>query len=371
MKVAIVIDSLQRGGAERQALNAVLELTRAGREAELIYYRETSLPHVHEACDQARVTYLPKGGLPVHFIWRLGHYLKRGGFDVVHSFKSTPTAYAYLAARLADIPVVLGSIRAEYNVKGIYHLTNRIVNRVAAGWVVNSQATARSVEATLGVSPHRLFVVYNGIDARDFASALTPSEAKHRVGVPVTAPVITIIGRLDPQKNHAMFLDMASRVRVICPETRFLVVGDGSLKGSLLQRSKAQNLTGAVNFLGVRTDIPIILAATDVIALTSHYEGTSNALLEAMCVGLPIVSTDYAGAEELLTDGREGFIVPRGDAVAMAERMRQLLPDAALRRRLGEEGKKTVAARFRVETMAANLFAVYERCLAAALDRHD
>lgn len=363
MRIAIVIDSLMRGGAERQALNAVLELTRAGRDAELIYYRDTTPKYAHAAYEQARVTRLPKNGQPVRFIWRLGRYLKHRRFDIVHAFKNTPTAYAYVAARLAGIHVVLGGFRVEYDARGIYHWTDVLVNRVAAGWVVNSQATARSLQAALGVRPQRLFVVYNGINARDFASPLTPAEAKRKVGLPSTVPVISIIGRLEPQKNHALFLDVAARLRAVAPEAKFLVAGDGSLRESLEQRARALDLTETVHFLGVRTDMPDILAATDLMVLTSHYEGVANALLEAMCVGLPVVSTDYAGVEELLVDGREGFIVPRGDAAAMAERVLQLLQNPPLARRMGQEGRKTVAARFSMEAMGAGLYSVYEKCL--------
>jgi len=125
----------------------------------------------------------------------------------------------------------------------------------------------------------------------------------------------------------------------------------------------------AVRFLGDRSDIADILAATDVSVLTSHYEGLANALIEAMSAGVPVVSTDYAGVEELLTDGRQGFIVPRGDAAAMARRVCQLLDDPGLRERMRREGIESAEQRFSIEAMAGSLRLVYETCLRRKISR--
>jgi glycosyltransferase involved in cell wall biosynthesis len=116
-------------------------------------------------------------------------------------------------------------------------------------------------------------------------------------------------------------------------------------------------------FLGNRADVPDLLAATDVTVLTSQVEGLPNALVESMCLGVPVVSTDYPGVEELVTDGREGFVAPRGNAPALAERVGHLLQDEALRRQMGACGRRTVEARFGLEAMATNLLAAYQMCL--------
>jgi len=128
----------------------------------------------------------------------------------------------------------------------------------------------------------------------------------------------------------------------------------------------ARGLSRKVHFSGTRADVADILRATDVVALTSHYEGLANVLLEAMCVGIPVVTTAYAGVDELVTNHREGFVVPLGDGEAVAERIAALFGNGELRCELGERGKQTVRDRFSIEAMGGQLLGVYEECLRRA-----
>jgi glycosyltransferase involved in cell wall biosynthesis len=137
-------------------------------------------------------------------------------------------------------------------------------------------------------------------------------------------------------------------------------VGDGPRRAELEALSRSLGLENDAGFLGNRSDIPDILAATDISVLSSHYEGLSNVMLEAMGSGIPIVSTDYAGVDEVLTDGVDGFVVPLNDAEGLARRMVQLLDDADLRRRLGQAGRESVCRRFTLDAMGRRLLRVYE-----------
>ena len=119
-----------------------------------------------------------------------------------------------------------------------------------------------------------------------------------------------------------------------------------------------------MQFVGNRPDVADLLRATDVLALTSTYEGLSNTILEAMSAGLPVVSTAYAGVEELVTDGQEGFVVAMGDCDALVRKFVQLLDDEAMRMTMGERGKQMVAKRFTIPAMATRLFQVYEEAYA-------
>src|SRR6266536_507237 len=128
MRVAIVIDSLARGGAERQAIHATRELKRSGCDVELIYYHHVTHGYDFLRPDEARVTYLPKNGRYLRFVASLRDRLKEGRFDVVHGFQGSPTLYACAAARLAAVPAVLGGIRAEYDERGLVRLGHRFMN---------------------------------------------------------------------------------------------------------------------------------------------------------------------------------------------------------------------------------------------------
>jgi glycosyltransferase involved in cell wall biosynthesis len=141
---------------------------------------------------------------------------------------------------------------------------------------------------------------------------------------------------------------------------RFLVIGDGPERPAIERRITELDLGEAVRVLGFRSDVADCLAATDVSVLTSDYEGVSNSLMESMSAGVPVVSTRYPGADELITDGHDGLLVPRGDARTLADRLCKLLGDPTERERLGRNGQRAIDTRYGVDALAATLLAVYE-----------
>jgi glycosyltransferase involved in cell wall biosynthesis len=334
VKVAIVIDGLARGGAELQALNAVFALSREGCDARLYYYRGRSAytpVESHPAIEQGRVTRIPGDGGPPVLLWRLARTFRRERIDVVHGFKSVTTLYSSLAGRLAGTPVVLGGCRVEYDRRGLLWLGHRLIRNLPDGWIVNSRAVARSLQTRLGVPTECCHVVENGVDRNRWASILSGAQARERLGLPAGAPTMVCVAMLRPQKNHALLFQAAARVFERFPSAFLLLAGDGPARNDLEQAAARMNISSRVRFLGNRSDVADILAAGTVSVLASHYEGTSNALIESMCAGVPVVTTDYPGAEELVTDGKDGFVVPRGDAGALADRMGRLLGDMSLR----------------------------------------
>ncbi len=362
MRIAIVIDALQRGGAERQAILSVSELQRLGHTAEMIvYHPDREYGDLIERENVNLVEIKRKGFLRSGRILGLARHFRRGGFDVVHAFGGTAGFYAAIAAKLAGVQAVFGGYRVEYKERGLIRLMNRFCDRLVDGWIVNSRAIADSMIESLGVKPEKFHIVYNGIRPQQFRSTLSKSEAKRKFDIPDDRLVVSKVARLHPQKNHRMFLDMAAHVLENRPATHFMVVGEGALKQDLIAYAQSLGVSSAVTFTGNRPDIEDVLAATDISVLTSDFEGFPNVLIEAMSVGICVVSTDYPGIDELITDGREGFVVPRNNAGAMASKICQLLDDAELRQRTGATGLKMVEGRLSPPRMAKNLMSVYDQ----------
>ena len=362
MKLALVVDYLKTGGAERQVLITAAELGKLGHHVEIITYRSDI--EFEEFILKNALTIVPikAGGFTrIGRVWELSRHLRRGHFHVVHAFKGTPTIFAALAARMAGIKPVFGGYRAEYVQGTFFKAAHLCIDRLLSGWIVNSQTIADSMSAAVGIAAQRFFVVYNSINPAAFIPGLSRDAAKSNMGIAAGDYVITQVARLSPEKNHYLFLDMATIVLQQRSDVTFLVVGDGPLRAALEDRAQSSGIAKKVRFLGTRSDIPDILSATDVSVLTSTREGFPNALIESMCLGVPVVTTDYKAATELISDGREGFIVPGNSPAALAEKIHMLLNDAQLRSRIGLTGKKMVEERFSPAAMVQTLVSIYRR----------
>lgn len=302
------------------------------------------------------------GALRLGRIRAMVAHLLDGEFDIAHCFGGTTTVTGSVAGSWAGVPVV-GGCRGKYTEHPLAKPALRMVNRFLAGWIVNSRAAADTLSQAFGIDRGKCLVVYNGIDTEVFATQLSPAEARERIGVNPSCPVVSIMAQLRAEKNHPLFLKTAALTLTAHPDARFVIAGDGDLRSSLEELARSLGIADHVVFLGNRADVPDLLAATDVTVLTSQVEGLPNTLVESMCLGVPVVSTDYPGVEELVTDGREGFVAPRGNAPALAERVGHLLQDETLRRQMGACGRRTVEARFGLHAMATNLLAAYQTCL--------
>lgn len=362
MRIALISDALTVGGAERQILLSALELRKLGHTVKLIIYH----PYVEfqdfiQRHNIDLVEIRSRGPLRLGRIHALAKYLRANNFDVVHAFKGCAPISGSLAAKWAGIESVFGGFRGVYNEGKILRLARKLTDGLLTGWIVNSRAVADSMITALKIDPQKFFVVYNGISGDAFRSRLSKSVAKRRLKVPKDDLTVTMIGRLEPVKNHKLFVQVGSMVLRCQSNVTFLIVGEGSLRGALEGQAKSLGISDHVLFLGNRSDIPDVLAATDISVLTSDSEGFPNVLIESMSVGVPVVSTDYSSVRELIVDGKHGFIAPRNDAAAIAAKVAELLDDSDLRARMGKEGIKMVRERLSAAAMARNLVAVYQQ----------
>ncbi len=170
-----------------------------------------------------------------------------------------------------------------------------------------------------------------------------PVDAKvPRADVP--AKKIVAVGKLMRQKNHALLLDAFARLKEEFPGHTLRIYGDGVLREELQERIRSLGLEGRAVLEGWRTDVAEQIADAELFVLPSNYEGLSNALMEALAMGLPCVSTNCAGAEDLIEDGVNGRVVPVGDPDALTAAMRELLSDPASARRMGEMARRKSAS---------------------------
>jgi glycosyltransferase involved in cell wall biosynthesis len=168
------------------------------------------------------------------------------------------------------------------------------------------------------------------------------------------------VARFARQKNHALLVKAFAQGPASRPNARLILVGDGVLRGELETQVTSLGLAGRVRFLGLRSDIPELLGASDVFVLSSDFEGNPLSVLEAMAAGLPIVSTAVGGVPSLLENGTSGLLVQHGDAAGLSSAMESLLADRKLRQAMGAAAARRGRESFDVANMVHAYEEVYE-----------
>ena len=211
----------------------------------------------------------------------------------------------------------------------------------------------------------RTVVVYNGVDVARFAPGDPPPGLRESLGIPTGARVVTIVASLKPLKRHDLFLRAVASMRSR-HAVHAVIVGDGPSRAGLERSARDLGIENSVTFTGVRDDVRDILRATDVSVLCSDTEAFPVSILEALACGVPVVATDTGSVHEVLSDGVNGRVVPRGDASALAAAVGQLLSNPLQANEMGASGRARVADRFSLGAMVCGYEAVIARSMARA-----
>lgn len=254
--------------------------------------------------------------------------------DVVHTHTTTAGFAGRLAARLADVPVVVHTLHT-HPFRGLYSRFDSMMfiwlERFGTYFSDSIITLSASLRADLSGRYHiarknRLTVLPLGYDLQPFTQVKRHHGAFRRAwNIPDDAPLIGIVGRLIDVKHHDLFLNAAAQFHAESPRAHFVIVGDGILRSSLEQLARDLGIGQAVHFIGWQQDMPDIYADMDCIAITSLNEGTPVPLIEGMVVGVPVVATDVGGVRDLLGGGEFGRIVPPDDVPALVDAFRACL----------------------------------------------
>jgi len=303
--------------------------------------------------------------------WRLVRHLRRGQYTILHTFLYQADILGRLAGKAARVPIIVSSLRCSYRwLKPWHHRVDRWTSYLTDRITAVSEATRLFAIREEGIRPELVVTLRNGINLERFCSVFKESARRlirSELSIPEDTIVLTIIGRLHPQKGHSVLFDALEDLTDLPAPWHLLVVGDGPLRRPLEQRVLQSKLNLRVIFTGLRSDIPEILAASDVFVFPSLYEGLPNAVLEAMAMGLPIIASDADGIPELVLEGLTGRLVPCGDCDALRSGLVEAIQHPELRRRWGEAGRRRVVEEFSLATMLKELHELYatllnERC---------
>ncbi|MFQ3577844.1 MAG: glycosyltransferase, partial [Verrucomicrobiia bacterium] len=367
-RVLHVIDSLDLGGAQE----ALENLIRFGNRE--IFEFEVASMHRHGVySERLRALGVPVHALSLHkflplYVPSLVALLAGKRFDIVHFHLTWANLIAKPLARLLGVRLLFnhdqtneqfrhaGGVRFHWDT-----LTNRLSSHVFA--------VSKSIHAFLAtrekIEPERLSVVYNGIDPCRFPYRTSPdASAKKTFGLPHDAFVIGGVGRLHPQKNFPLFVDVARQALQWKHHLRFVIAGDGPLKAGLQKLIDDNGLADKVKLIGFVPDTSKLFPALDLLMMTSNYEGLPLTLLEAMSSGVLTLCSAVDGIQEIIVDKENGFLAAPRSPEAFLTGLRFILENPMALPPVREAARRTIQDRFTANVMTRSVESIYLEALA-------
>ena len=344
-------------GGERQVLWLAEALERMGHRSIVAARPREPLLERAAARGIAVVESAPRGELDLAAAAALRRVVREEGVEVVHAH----TGHAVAAGALA----LLGTrARLVLTRRVAFPLRRNVLSRLkysrADGVIAISSAAADALVAG-GIPRGRIAIVPSGIDLADLPEPAPPS-ALAAFGIPPGAPLVVQVSALTDEKDPVNFVHAVAAAQRLVPSLHALLVGDGPLRPRVEGAMTQLGLWGVLHLAGRRDDAERLIAAADVVTLSSRQEGLGSVLLDALAAGRPVVATRVGGIPDVVEDERCGLLVAERDGRRLGDAIARVLLDGALARRLGEAGRIRARA-FSVERMAERTAAVYERVL--------
>ena len=352
------------GGTEQVIRQLVLNLP-AGDFSNEIFCIDGKIGAVGEILQQQgiRIHKAPRrSGLDFQLIGFLRQTLRSGDFDVVHCHQYTPWVYGWFAAWGCNAKVVFtehGRFFPDRSRVKAWPLNVMMALSTAAITAI-SAATRVALARYEWVPKPWVQVVYNGIQPLT-ADPARQQQLRTELGLADNQQVVGTVARLDPVKNQLMMLQAFALVLQQQPNVLLLLVGDGPSRQQLETEVDRLQIRPQVRFTGFQQHVADYLALMDIYLLSSHTEGTSMTLLEAMHLGLPCVATAVGGNPEIVADGSSGLLSPDNDTAAFAAHILQLINNTEHRLQMGKVGKQRFEQLFSVEKMALAYQKVYQK----------
>ena len=367
IRIALIIPTMDRGGAEKQLCLLAENLPRDQFDVHVVLLTR----------DGPRSEGLRAAGIPVTLIgkrfkadpsalFRLRRLLLRLRPDIVHTWLFAANSFGRGAARMAGVRHIMASERCVDPWKTDAHFwIDRRLSKFTEAITTNSSGV-RDFYRTHGLDGDLFRIIPNGIAPR-VAGSIGRSQALARLGVPDEHRLILAVGRLWPQKRYRDLIWSAELLGTLRGDTTLVIIGDGPQRGELLRHRDAVTVPDRVRFAGTRDDVLELLPHADLFWNGSEYEGQSNGLIEAMQAGVPVVASDIPGNRDLVIPDSTGRLVTLGDTADFARQSHDLLENPELMGRLGEAAKARIATQFTVEAMVQKHAKLYQSAVRAGI----
>lgn len=369
-----VITKLELGGAQKQLLSLISHLDKSKYRIFLFTAHQGLLiQNVFLISDLTlyRSRYLERQINPIKDIIALIEifwFIKKNKIEIVHTHSSKAGILGRIAAKLAGKKFIIHTVHGwSFNDSQPFFMRNIFIclERLAAAFskrliVVSSYDKGKGLKNGIGKESNYATIRY-GINKDEFL--LKDESIKEELGIKDSDLVVGMISCLKPQKSPQDFVRLAFQINQILPQTKFILIGDGVLRYRVEKLVHRYNLQKNLILTGWRRDIPRILSAIDIFMLTSLWEGLPISVLEAMASAKPVVATYTGGIEEVIIEGKTGFLIPVRDVKKMSDRLITLLKDGNLREELGQNARDFLDGSYHLENMVNANQDLYENLI--------
>jgi glycosyltransferase involved in cell wall biosynthesis len=364
-RLLVVVDEMEVGGSQRQIVHFLTGIDRRRWQPELLFFRQPSflLDQLKDAGIPVR--YLRKQGrIDPAFALGLARLLRRERYDLVHAFSLSAEIWTLAASRtMRRPPPLVSSVRSMNIDASHWHWgLKRLVLRGSAATIANAHAAAHAAAFRARWPLERFDVIANGVGLPEPMPDAERQRVRQALGVPEGRVFGLFVGRLIAVKNIPALFDAVSALPP-GQQPWIALAGEGPLRPVLQRKLERDGLEDHVRLLGERHDVGALMQAADFLVLCSHQEGMSNAVLEAMAAGLPVLASTAGGNRELVEHGRTGLLFQADDQAGFRAALSRLCRDEALRRELAGHAREQARRHHGVSKLVDATVSVYERCV--------
>lgn len=370
VNVLFLAATLPIGGAERTWIDFIPFLDKEKFNPVVLCFKEKS--YFGEEMQRRGVTVIDrfmKSKYDLSVLWRLVRFMTNHDIQIVYTLDHDDAMFwGRIAARLARVPVCLTVNHTTYRRDGkdTMNSAGKLLMPLTDKIIATAQGSYDHLLAQ-GIPERKLHLIVNGVDIDGLLYKKSETNLKKSdFNIPCDAKVVGILATFKPEKAHvAVFLEAADMILKKCPNTYFLLVGDGVERPRIEQKMKKLGLEEHVIITGFREDASDILGVLDISTLASFpkVETFSLAILESMAVGLPIVVTDVGSLDEMVIDHENGYVVPPCNPEAFADAIVKILKDDRLAEDMGKKSQKFAIEKFHRNRMTTDTEALFDMLL--------
>ncbi|MBN1351818.1 glycosyltransferase family 4 protein [candidate division KSB1 bacterium] len=379
-RILHILTRLISGGADENTLLSIRGLQDSEYDIELLVGGESDEHFVRGqtdiriiVLDELRRNILPLKDLIAFY--KIYTYIKKNQFHIVHTHTAKAGFLGRLAARCAGTPIIIHTIHGitfhdflNPLVRWIYIVLEKVAGKFTNKLIMVGEDVKQKYVARNIAKPDSYVTIRSGFHLREFiqSGSLSTSELldiRKELDLKYTDLVIGTVSRLEPRKGHIYLFEAAIELIRAFPQIQILIAGEGSHREFLESEARRLHLAENIRFLGYRNDIAELMALFDIFVLTSLWEGLPRVLVQAAALGKPIVTFDVEGANEIVVQGVNGFVVPPKNVALLKERIAWFIQHQDQARQMGLAGKALVTDAWEAETMVRQIKELYDEMI--------